>query len=94
MRDTKSKERLRSSRSKSAAFAAARQLRESPLRPPAPQRVIIVSAAHDYHCKYPKGDYINMISAINKQVSRKALSQLFTLCLTILNAALPFQPPS
>lgn len=50
-------------------WTAARQLRESPLRPPAPQQVMVVSAAHDYHCKYPKGDYLNLLSAINKQVS-------------------------
>jgi len=30
---------------------------------------MIVSAAHDYHCKYQKGDYLNLLSAINKQVS-------------------------
>jgi len=31
---------------------------------------MIVSAAHDYHCKYQKGDYLNLLSAINKQVSQ------------------------
>lgn len=49
-------------------FSVARQLRVSPLQAAQSQRVMIVSAAHDYHCTYRKGDYLNMISAINKQV--------------------------
>jgi hypothetical protein len=53
--------------------AAARQIRQSPLHKPQPQRVMIVSAAHDYHCKYQKGDYLNLLSAINKQVSQESI---------------------
>jgi len=46
---------------------AVRQTRQSPLHKAPPQKVMIVSAAHDYHCKYQKGDYLNLLSAINKQ---------------------------
>ena len=53
--------------------SAARQIRQSPLHKPQPQKVMIVSAAHDYHCKYQKGDYLNLLSAINKQVSQQFL---------------------
>ena len=51
----------------SVCISAARQLRVSPLQVKKPQSVTIIAAAHDYHCKYHKGDYLNMISAINKQ---------------------------
>ena len=49
------------------ALPAARRLRESPLLAPPPPRLVIVSALHDYSCSYPRGDYVNMVSAVNKQ---------------------------
>ena len=47
---------------------AAKQLKIAPLQAAKLPSVMIVSAAHDYHCKYHRGDYLNLISAVNKQV--------------------------
>lgn len=33
-----------------------------------PVKMIMITALHDKPCKYPNGDYLNLISILNKQV--------------------------
>ena len=36
---------------------------------PPPPKLVLVTAVHDQPCTYPRGDYLNYISVLNKQVS-------------------------
>ena len=51
-------------------YDAARKLRTSPLLMPPPPKLVVVTAVHDQPCTYPRGDYLNYISVLNKQVCR------------------------
>jgi hypothetical protein len=58
----------------------ARRLSRTPLLQGLTQKlqpkIVMITALHDKPCKYPNGDYLNLISVLNKQVNPQGPSGL------------------